>query len=136
LGPAGVAASALEVFEDGVTFSQECFEILECCQVTRLAFSFCSDLGNTWPYFCPSRLYLHGKPLYRPVISEQWAVFLGAVAVCKLSAHMGWLSSSSLPCEGSRADGTPCSLGLTGCVFGKCEQMVMAASWRRNTNTS
>lgn len=45
-------------------------------------------------------------------------MFLTAVAVCKLSAHMGWLLSSSLPCEGSRADGTLCSLGLTWmCVW-------------------
>ena len=80
-----------------------------------LAFSFCSDLAGTWSSFCPSHLYLYGKPSHRPVICEQWAVLLSAVAVCKLSAHMGWLLSSSLPCEGNRADGTPCSLGLTGC---------------------
>lgn len=63
-------------------------------------------------------------------------MFLTSVAVCKLSAHMGWLLSSSLPCEGSRADGTLCSLGLTGCVFGKREQMVMIPLLRRNKDTS
>ena len=101
-----------------------------------LAFSFCSDLADTWSFFYPSHLYLYGKPLYRPVISEQWAVFLSAVAVGKLSAPMGGLLSSSLPCKGNGADGSPCSLGLTGCVFGKCKQMVTTALLRRNKSTS
>lgn len=43
------------------------------------------------------------KTFYRPVISEQWAVFLSAVAVCKLSAHMGWLLLASLLCEGRQS---------------------------------
>ena len=101
-----------------------------------LAFSFCSDLADTWSFFCPSHLYLYGKPFYRPVISEQWAVFLSAVALCKLSAPVGGLLSSSLPRKGNGADGSPCSLGLTGCVFGKREQMVTPAALRRNKSTS
>lgn len=64
------------------------------------------------PSFFPSHCYLCGKPVYRPVISQQWVVLLGMMIVCKLPAHMGCLLLFLL-CKGSRADGAPCSLGLT-----------------------
>lgn len=56
--------------------------------------------------------------------------------ICRPSTHRGWSLSPSLPWEGSRADGTPCSLGLTASVFGKYEQMVVTASLRGKKSTS
>lgn len=105
------------------------FWSLDCCQVTLLA---CSDLASSWPYFCGSHLNLYG----RAVICEHWAVFLRTVAVGSVSAHRGWSLSPCLPWEGSRTDGTPCSLGLTASVFGKREQMVVIASLRGKMSTS
>lgn len=70
---------------------------LDDCQLILLAFSCCSDLADSWPYFCPSHWNLYGK----------W--FLGC-GLCSWGQWLfaGWLLTGTgrcpLPCHGREAE--------------------------------